>query len=98
MFDIKETLIKDQELVLQYKHGFGAWTYHLVIPGTAHIAGKWGDLKVSGTIDGHAFGPMNLAPRKRDDKIISINKEIRDAIGKGGGDTVRVSLYLHVDI
>ena len=36
-----------------------------------------------------------LAPRKDEDKIISINKEIRDAIGKSGGDIVTVTLYLH---
>ncbi|NLC31842.1 MAG: DUF1905 domain-containing protein, partial [Clostridiales bacterium] len=27
--------------------------------------------------------------------IISINKKIRDAIGKSGGDMVTVTLYLH---
>ena len=97
MFDFKETLLKDAALVLQYKRGFGAWTYHLVIPGTAHIAGKWGHLKVSGTIDGYPFGPMNLAPRKDEDKIVSINKTVRSAIGKSAGDTVTVTLYLHVE-
>ena len=98
-------IIEDQILELQYKKGFGAWTYHLRIPNTAGIEGRWGFLKVSGTIDGYeiktaerkAFGleNINLAPRKNEDKIISINKEIRDAIGKGGGDPVSVTLYLH---
>ena len=38
---------------------------------------------------------INLAPRKGEDKLISINKSIRDAIGKKGGDKVKVTLFLH---
>ena len=56
---------------------------------------EWGFLKVSGTIDGYEIESINLAPRKNEDKIISINKKIRDAIGKSGGDTVHVTLFLH---
>ena len=88
-------LIEDQDLKLEYKKGFGAWTYHIRIPGTEIIKGKWGFMKVSGTIDGYESNGLNLAPRKNEDKIISINKTIRDAIGKTGGDIVRVTLYLH---
>lgn len=88
-------IIDNQELKLEYKKGFGAWTYHLRITGTANIEGKWGFLKVSGTIDGYEIKSINLAPRKNEDKIISINKKIRDAIGKSGGDTVNVTLFLH---
>ncbi|WP_253786172.1 DUF1905 domain-containing protein [Rhodoluna limnophila] len=36
-----------------------------------------------------------MPPRKGEDKLISINKSIRDAIGKSGGDEVTVNLYLH---
>jgi len=89
------TIIENQKLELQYKKGFGAWTYHLRIPGTANIVGKWGFLKVSGMIDDFEIKNINLAPRKNEDKIISINKKIRDAIGKSGGDMVTVTLYLH---
>lgn len=88
-------LIENQTLKLEYKKGFGAWTYHLRIPGTAAIEGRWGFLKVSGTIDGYEIKSMNLAPRKNEDKILSINKQIRDAIGKSGGDPVLVTLFLH---
>jgi len=88
-------IIENQILKLQYKKGYGAWTYHLVIPNTADIDGRWGSLKVSGLIDGYELKEMNLAPRKNKDKIISINKEIRNSIGKSGGDTVTVTLYLH---
>ena len=88
-------IIDNQELKLEYKKGFGAWTYHLRIPGTAGIEGKWGFLKVSGTIDGYEIKSINLAPRKNEDKLISINKKIRDALDKSGGDIVTVTLSLH---
>ena len=84
-----------QKLELIYKKGFGAWTYHLRIPGTAGIEGRWGFMKVSGTIDGYEIKDLNLAPRKDGDKILSVNKKIRDAIGKSDGDTVTADLYLH---
>lgn len=88
-------IIENEILELHYKKGFGAWTYHLRLPRTASIKGKWGELKVSGTIDNFEVKNINLAPRKDEDKIISINKEIREAIGKSGGDMVTVTLYLH---
>lgn len=80
---------------MQYLAGFGAWTYHLRLPNTQEIEGKWGFMKASGTIDGFAVKNINLAPRTGEDKIISINEQIRDAIGKTGDDTVLVDLYLH---
>ena len=83
------------KLRLEYLNGFGAWTYHIRIPGTANIEGRWGYMKVSGTIDGYEIKNLNLAPRKNEDKIISINKNIRDTIGKTGGDMVTVTLYLN---
>lgn len=88
-------LIENKKLILQYKPNFGAWTYHLQIPGTKNLVGRWGFMKVSGTIDGYKIKNLNLAPRTGEDKIISINKSIREAIGKGGGDKVTVTLYLH---
>ena len=88
-------LIRNQTLTLHYKRGFGAWTYHLRIPNTADIEGKWGYMKVSGKIDGYTIQNINLAPRKNEDKIISINSKIRKAIGKSANDKVVVTLYLH---
>jgi hypothetical protein len=85
-------LIEYQNLTLVYKPGFGAWTYHLVIPGTSTIKGSWGSLRVFGKIDNYILNEHNLAPRKDEDKIISINKEIRTTIQKSGGDIVTVTL------
>lgn len=90
-------LLKNKKLILQHVPGKGAWTYHLVIPGTKDIRGKWGFMKVSGNIDHYKFKNLNLAPLKREDKRISINSEIRKAIGKKGGDEVVVTMYKTTD-
>ena len=87
-------IVKEEQLVIQYNPGKGAWTYHLQIPNTKDIKGKWGDIKVSGLIDNYQVERKNLAPTKGSDKILSINNTIRQAIYKSAGDTVTVTLYL----
>lgn len=87
-------IIKDEELELIYEQAKGAWTYHLRIPNSKDIEGKWGDIKVSGFIDDYKIEARNLAPIKGEDKMLSVNGEIRRAINKTGGDTVTVSLFL----
>ena len=87
-------LVKDEILELKYEPGKGAWTYHIQIPNTKHIVGKWGSLKVSGTIDNYKIDSINLFTITGQDKLISINDKIRKAINKGGGDKVTVTLYL----
>ena len=89
-----EYLVKDEILELKYQPGKGAWTYHIQIPNTKHIVGKWGSMKVSGTIDNYKIESINLAKLGDQDKLISINDKIRKAINKSGGDEVRVTLYL----
>ena len=89
-----EYLVKDEKLELKHQPGKGAWTYHLQIPNTKHIVGKWGSMKVSGTIDNYSIESINLAKLGDQDKLISINDKIRKAINKSGGDTVTVTLYL----
>ena len=87
-------IIDNQKLELHYKEGFGSWTYHLKFPGTADIKGRWGHLKVSGTIDNYTIDSINFFTIGGQDKLISINDKIRKAISKSGGDTVTVTLYL----
>lgn len=89
-----EYIVIDKKLELKYEPGKGAWTYHIQIPNTKHIIGKWGSLKVAGTIDNYKIESINLAKLGDQDKLISINNEIRKAINKSGGDTVTVTLYL----
>ena len=64
-------LVKNGKLELKYQPGKGAWTYHLRIPNTAAIEGKWGDIKVSGFIDNFKLEARNLAPIKGEDKMLS---------------------------
>ncbi|MGI4821117.1 MAG: DUF1905 domain-containing protein [Janthinobacterium lividum] len=86
-------IVQDQEVVIQHWPGKGAWTYHLVIPNSRDIPGTWGHIKVSGTIDDYAVQGRNLAPRKNEDKMLSLNATIRQHLGKQAGDSVRVTLY-----
>ena len=90
----KEYLVKDEKLELKYQAGKGAWTYHIQIPNSKHIVGKWGSMKVSGTIDNYTIDSINLAKIGDQDKLISINEKIRKSINKTGGDIVIVTLFL----
>lgn len=87
-------LIKDEELVIHYEKGKGAWTYYLIIPNTKQIKAKWGFLKVTGTIDNYPIQSKNLAPKKDSDKYLSISESIRNAIQKKAGDKVKVTLTI----
>jgi hypothetical protein len=87
-------LIKNKKLELKYQPGKGAWTYHIQIPNTKSIIGKWGSMKVSGFIDAYKLESKNLFSIKGQDKLISINESIRKAIHKTGGDIVTVTLCL----
>lgn len=85
--------IKDKKLELKYESGKDAWTYYIQIPNTKHIVGKWGSLRVSGTIDVYKIKSINLCTITGQDKLISINEKIIKAINKSGGDIVTVTLY-----
>jgi hypothetical protein len=87
-------LIKDGQLELKHEPGKGAWTYHIEIPNTKHIIGKWGFLKASGSIDGYKIEAKNLFTINGKNKLLSVNQTIREAISKSGGDMVTVTLYL----
>jgi hypothetical protein len=91
---LMEYIVNNEKLIIQYIPGNGAWTYQLIIPNTKDIKGKWGDLKVSGTIDNFEIKNKNLGPMKNSDKKMALNSEIRNSIGKGAGDFVNVTLYL----
>ena len=70
-----EYIIKDEKLQLIYEHGNGAWTYHLRIPNSKNIEGKWGEIVVSGFVDNFEISRRQLAPIKGEDKMLSINSQ-----------------------
>jgi hypothetical protein len=57
-------LIKDKQLPINFNLGKGAWTYSIIIPNTKDLKGKWGDLKVSGSIDNYNLECKNISPKK----------------------------------
>ena len=87
-------IIENEPLEILHTPGNGAWTYQLIIPNSKDIKGKWGDIKVNGTIDDYEIRNKNLAPLKNADKKLALNSEIRNSIGKGAGEMVTVTLYL----
>ena len=87
-------LVKNEKLELQYRENFGAWTYFIQIPETQEMKGQWGSMKVSGTLDDYKLENHNLAPRKDEDYLISINKTIREKLNKKPGDKILVNLWL----
>ena len=89
-----QQLICQQELEIHCLPGKVARTFFLIIPETRDLKGKWGELKVTGSIDGYPIGVMNLAPIKGQDKVLSVNVAIRKAIQKTAGDRVMVILHM----
>lgn len=87
-------IAKDVKTEIVYWPGKGSWTFHIKIPNTHHISGRWGYLKVSGYIDHYRIDAKNLFTIKGQDKLLSINQEIRTALNKSAGDTVTLNLYL----
>jgi len=88
------TILQNEPLTLIYEPGRGAWTYRIDVPDTWHLKAPWGSIKVTGTIDDIPFGEMNLMPLKNEDAMMSVNKQLREKIGKSGGETVRVTMTL----
>jgi len=80
-FEFVATLVRPE--------GVGTWTYLDIPPELADLLGAKGQVKVAGTISGHAFR-TSTRPHGDGKHYIVVDKSIRDAIQVTAGDVVHV--------
>ena len=84
------TMVKEFSAQLQKGENKGAWTC-VVMDDVAELFGTRGLVKVRGEIDGEPFESALMAQGDGTHRL-PVKADIRKAIGKEAGDTVRVRL------
>ena len=72
----------------------GGWTY-VIWPESVKFFGTRGLVKITGTIDGHPFRSAFMA-MGNGKHMLPVKAEVRQAIGKQAGDSVRVRLNARI--
>lgn len=80
---------------LQKSASKGGWTY-VVWPKSVSFFGTRGLVKIRGRIDGYPFRSSFMA-RGDGTHMLPVKADIRQAIGKEAGDSVRVILEERID-
>ena len=85
--------IIDKQVLLKKFPGKGGWTY-AHIPGLSSKKGEsFGLNKMRGIIDDYEVAELSLMPLGNGERFFAVKAEIRKAIGKEAGDSVRIRLY-----
>lgn len=83
----------DKLFVLERFLGKGGWTFIEISSLPKNGDNAFGTVKVKGTIDSFEISDYTLMPRGNGNLLLAVKAEIRKAIGKEEGDSVRVVLY-----
>ena len=79
--------------LLEKMQGKGGWTFVRLPSVGPEYKGKWGTVKVKGTVDNYELMAYSLMPIKTGELFLPIKAEIRKHIGKTEGDRVQITLY-----